>query len=306
MSHLTLGAVTDEIDADLERACQVAVELGMTFVELNTVWGQPVDRLPPDDAGRVREIVRRHGLQIDAVGTLAFKALELSQHPALRNSDEFAEQLAAIRRAAHLAQVWSDCLPNPAVRIFAFRREPMQGLGNPSPIYPDGGGIPAAVVERVAEGLNLACDLARAEGVRLLVENVRSCWGNTGVNTARLVAAADRPELGIIWDVANDWVSCGQSYRAGYVATRPYTVAVHLKDARLVDPATGLTAWLPIGQGEADLPGQVADLLRDDFGGPVILETHWRGDGLTKEESSRRSFAGLQAAIAAAALHARA
>lgn len=297
MSELTLGAVTDEIDSDLERACQVANELGMRVVELNNLWGKPADRLEPSEIARAREIVRGHDLRIDAVGTLAFKAVELSKNPDLRASSEFAEHLDAIRRAARIARELAAESLWPAVRIFSFRREPMQGLGNPSPIYPDGGGVSDSIIERIAEGLDLACDLALEEGVRLLVENVRSCWGNTGVNTAKIVAAVGRPELGIIWDVANDWVSCGQAYREGYLATRPYAACVHFKDAKLVDPSIGLTAWMPIGQGAVDVDGQVADLLRDAFAGPVLLETHWRGEGLTKEESSRRSFAGLAAAI---------
>lgn len=297
MSVFPVGAVTDEIDPDLARACKVANELGMQVVELNSLWGKPADRLDPEEVARVRDLVGENGLRVDAVGTLAFKALELSKNPNLRASREFEEHLAAIRRAARVARELEVVSPEPAVRIFSFRREPMEGLGNPSPIYPDGGGIPEPALERIAAGLKLASDLARDEGVRLLVENVRSCWGNTGVNAARIVKAANRPELRIIWDVANDWVSCGQSYRAGYEATRPYTVCVHFKDAKLVDPAIGLTAWTPIGQGAVDVVGQVRDLLRDGFAGPVLLETHWRGEGLSKEESSRRSFAGLLSAI---------
>lgn len=297
MNTLTLGAVTDEIDSDLERACLVANELGMPVVELNTLWGKPVDQLEPEEVARVRAIVGAHRLKVDVIGTLAFKALELSRNPDLTTSDEFAEHLDAIRRAARIAHALADVSLAPSVRIFSFRREPMQGLGNPSPIYPDGGGVSATTLERIAEGLNRASDLARSEGVRLLVENVRSCWGNTGVNTAKIVATADRPELGIIWDVANDWVSCGQAYQEGYLATKPYTVCVHFKDARLIDPKIGLTAWMPVGEGAVDVGGQVADLIRDDFRGPVLLETHWKGEGLSKEESSRRSFAGLVAAI---------
>lgn len=297
MNELTFGVVTDEIDPDLQRACQVATELGMRVVELNSLWGKPADRLEPDEVARVRAIVRQHGLRIDAIGTLAFKALELSTHPDLRRSAEFDEHLAAIRRAARIARALAAESLGPAVRIFAFRREPMEGLGNPSPILPDGGGLAEATLERIVEGMHLACDLARAEGVRLLVENVRSCWGNTGVNTARIVQATNRPELGIIWDVANDFVSCGQHYRAGYEATRPYAACVHFKDARVVDPSIGLTAWTAIGEGSVDVVGQVSDLMRDGFSGPVLLETHWRGEGLTREESSRRSFAGLVAAV---------
>jgi len=231
------------------------------------------------------------------VGTLAFKALALSESPDLYESTEFAEHLETIRRAARIARALEDVSLAPAARIFAFRREPMEGLGNPWPILPDGGGVSAEMLSRIAEGLQRACDLARQEGVRLLVENVRSCWGNSGVNTARIVEAANRPELGIIWDVANDFVACGKSYHEGYQATKPSAVCVHFKDVRVVNPTTGLTAWMPVGQGAVDAVGQIADLIRDGFAGPVLLETHWRGDGLTKEESSRRSFAGLRAAI---------
>ena len=294
---LTFGAVTDEIDQDFERACRVAAELGMRVVELNTLWGKAADRLETDDVARVREIVRRHGLRIDAVGTPAFKGLELSKHPNLGESAEYAEHVETIRRAAAIARDLADVSVAPAVRIFSFRREPMEGLGNPSPILPDGGGLPEVTLARIVEGLGQACDVARDHGVRLLVENVRSCWGNTGVHTARIVGAAGRPELGIIWDVANDYVSCGQGYHAGYEATKPWTAAVHCKDARVLDWATGLTAWTPIGEGEVDIDGQLAGLVRDGFRGPLLLETHWRGDGLGPEGSSRRSFAGLRSAL---------
>ena len=142
----------------------------------------------------------------------------------------------------------------------------MEGLGNPSPILPDGGGVTDAVLERIVEGLHGACDLAREEEVRLLVENVRSCWGNTGLNTARILQATNRPELAIIWDVANDFVS-----RRNELSGRlPRDEALHHRHAlqkmpEFVDPAIGLTAWTAIGEGEVDVDGQVADLLRDGF-----------------------------------------
>ena len=297
MSQLTLGVVTDEIDQDFERACQVANELGMEVVELNNLWGKPVERLEPAEVGRVREIVQRYDLRLDVIGTLALKALELGKNPDLDHSEEFTEHLDSIRRAARIAQSLADVSLEPGVRIFSFRREEMVGLGNPSPIFPDGGGLSDATLERIVQGLNKACDVAHEEGVRLLVENVRSCWGNTGLNTVRILDATNRPELKIIWDVANDWVSCGKNYQEGYLATKPYTVCVHFKDAKLIDPAIGLTAWTPIGQGEVDVENQVADLVRNGFDGPVLLETHWRGEGLSKEESSRHSFVGLKSGI---------
>jgi sugar phosphate isomerase/epimerase len=69
--------------------------------------------------------------------------------------------------------------------------------------------------------------------------------------------------------------------------------SVHVKDARVVDWSSGLTAWMPVGGGEVDMVGQMAALRRDGFAVPLLLETHWRGEGLDREASSRHSFAGL-------------
>ena len=175
--ELTFGVVADEIDSDLEQACQVARELGMRAIEINDYRGTPMDQLSPDAIAAVRDTIGEHDLRLDAVGTLALKALELGKTPDLATSVEFAEQLQTIRRAARVARELAPVSIEPAVRIFSFRREPMVGLGNPSPILPDGGGIDDATLERIVTGLHRVCDVARDEGVSLLVENVRSCWG---------------------------------------------------------------------------------------------------------------------------------
>src|ERR1700694_1051916 len=134
MRQVTFGVVADEIDPDLERACQVAVELGMRVIEINDFRGTPIDRLDPYEIDAVRDTLESHGLRVDAVGTLSLKAFELSKNLDLATSAEFAEQLDTIRRAAKVAQALAPISLEPAVRIFSFRREPMEGLGNPSPI----------------------------------------------------------------------------------------------------------------------------------------------------------------------------
>src|SRR6478672_10939874 len=104
MSQQNFGVVADEIDPDLERVCRVAVELGMQVIEINDYRGTPMDRLEPADIAAVRDLIGAHGLRVEAVGTLALKALELSKNPDLANSAEFAEHLTTIRQAARVAR----------------------------------------------------------------------------------------------------------------------------------------------------------------------------------------------------------
>ena len=54
------------------------------------------------------------------------------------------------------------------------------------------------------------------------------------------------------------------------------------------------THWERVGGGDLDFQPMLARLLVDDYPGVVVLETHWRGDGMSAEESTRASFADLR------------
>jgi sugar phosphate isomerase/epimerase len=286
-----LAVITDEIAADLETALPVAQELGLSLVELNNVGQKNVADLSPAERERAREQIEAAGMRVVAVGPPCFKACVLDGVPVAQVGENpvFREHMATLERAALAAQAFGAGL----VRVFSFRRSGIAGLGNPSPRLPEGGALPEPILERIVEGLRIACGVAAAAGVTLALENVRSCWGNTGVNSRRILDAVGSPYLKAIWDPGNDYVSGGVPYPEGYEAVKPYVAHVHLKDAKVVDPGTGLTAWECVGEGEVNLPEQMAALARDGYDGVVSLETHWRGENVSAAESTRRSFAGL-------------
>lgn len=284
-----LGVITDEIDADLERALGVARELGLSEVELNGIWGHNIVQLSGGELDRVEILLQRAGVQVCAVGTMAFKAVEVDlalrpeQHPG------FAEHLEMVERGCDLARRFGA----PYVRIFSFRKSGMEGLGNPSPRLRRGGPIPEEVLGWIAGALRRAAEAAEQAGVELVVENVRSCWGNTCWNTARILEAAAHPRLKMVWDPGNDYVSGGDPFPEGYEAARPWMAHVHVKNAAVVDREIGLTRWERIGGGDLDYAPMLARLAADGYDGVVTLETHWRGECMSAEESTRASFADL-------------
>ena len=157
-----------------------------------------------------------------------------------------------------------------------------------------GGAIPDDLLPKIVAGLRAATAIADEYQVTLGLENVRSCWGNSGPNAARILAAVDHPRLRAIWDPGNDYVSGGAPYPDGYRAVLPYLVHVHVKDAAVVDAATGLTRWACIGSGGVDYAGQIAALRRDGYDGVISVETHWRKPGDDGLESTRDTLAGLR------------
>jgi L-ribulose-5-phosphate 3-epimerase len=293
MTPFRFGAVTDELDADLERALAIARELGIAEVELNSVWGRGIIDLSEEELARVEQLLAHSGVRVVAIDPPCFKPCVLDHLPVrhVAEDPEVARHLAMLDQALSLARRFRA----PYVRVFAFRRRGIVGLGNPSPRPPDGGPIPEEMLDRVAEGLREAARRAEQAGVTLVLENVRSCWANTGVNTALVLEAVDSPALRALWDPANDYVSGGTPYPVGYEAVRPHMLHVHVKDARVVEPAAGLTSWEPIGDGEVNYLGQLRALLEDGYGGVISLETHWRPPSGSAESASRHSFAGLLA-----------
>ncbi len=286
------AVVTDEISDDLARAAAVARELGFDHVELNTLWSKNVVELSADEVDSARQVLADHGLSVAVLGTPCFKTVELDEAEPhqLGGFVPFRTQLEIVRRAIALAHEFA-C---PFVRVFSFRKTGMVGLGNPSPRLPMGGEIPADELDKIAESLRWAGDLAMNSSVTLVVENVRSCWGNTGVNVARIVEATGHPRVRTLWDPGNDFVAGGTGLK-GYHAARSRLVHVHVKDARVVEPGIGLTSWESPGDGEVEVAAHLRALVDDRYAGLVSLETHWRGDGLGAEASTRAAWAALRA-----------
>ncbi len=293
MLPFRFGAVTDELDQDLDRALAIARDLGMAAVELNSLWGRNIVELSEEELARAARALGDGSPRVIAIDPPCFKPCVLDHLPVGRVAEdpEVARHLEMLDRALLLARRFDA----PFVRVFAFRRSGIVGLGNPSPRLPDGGAIPEEVLDRVAEGLREAARRAEEAGITLILENVRSCWANTGVNMAAVLEAVDSPALRALWDPGNDFVSGGTPYPNGYEAVRPHLLHVHVKDAVVVDRAAGLTGWAAIGEGDVDYRGQIRALLEDGYTGVVSLETHWRPEGGTAEAASRYSFAGLLA-----------
>ena len=288
----TLSVVTDEIAQDPVAAIAAAREMGFSHLEFNQVGGRGVHELSDDAVAELGRIAAGEGMGVIAVDPPSFKTVvidgvppaEVTRHPLV------VEHLEQIRRGCRAARA----LGAGIVRVFSYRRSTMVGLGNPSPREPLGGPIPDHLLARIVAGLRAATEIADQYEVTLGLENVRSCWGNTGHNAARILAAVDHPRLRAIWDPGNDYVSGGVPYPDGYRAVLPYIVHVHVKDAAVEDPATGLTRWACIGTGEVDYAGQIAALRRDGYRGALSVETHWRKPGDTGPESTRDTLAGLR------------
>src|SRR5262249_6093895 len=134
---------------------------------------------------------------------------------------------------------------------------------------------------------------AGKKGVTLTLENEGSCNTATGAEAARLLKAVRERSLMLNWDPGNATERGEQAYPDGYARIPPHRIGhVHCKD--VVKAADGKMSWAPMGKGLVDWAGQFRALRKDGYTGALSLETHWRLQGGTPEESSRQSMAGMK------------
>jgi sugar phosphate isomerase/epimerase len=282
------GVIPDEISQDLEQAFQVARELGMSYVEPHGLWHKQVAELTDAEVARVKELLDQYELRAHLVCGLLFRPFSLAdvELETMETHPRFQEHLRLLDRFIEIAKSWDA----PYIRTFGFTRD--VGGTNPSPRAPDGGGISAETLAKIAKGLRIACERVEAEGLTLALENARSLYANTGGNMRRVLDAVGHPNLKIIWDPANAFVA-GEDPLAGFEAVKGQIVDVHCKDAVVVDEATGLTAWARIGQGGTDWQKQL-QILADEPVNVLTIETHWQPEGQERAENTRKTFTSLK------------
>ncbi len=293
----SFSLVDNEVSDDLNKSVAFAVDHGMRAIEVMSLWGVAFEDASHDMRLRAKGDLERSGIEPAMILSPAFKALRIDQAgpEPVTSIPGWREHMDLLEAAMETA-VAIGC---PRVRLFTCRLD--SGGENPSPRLPDGGELPAKRVDVIRSILLDAARRAADLGLTLCVENVRSCFGNSGRNAATILAAVDHPAVRAIWDPANDYVAGGDSFRTGYEAVMPWMVHVHAKDATVLDATTGLTDWTAIGQGDLDWPGQLLALADDGYSGHISLETHWHPEGRSRARNSHDSFQGLLTAAKSAA-----
>jgi sugar phosphate isomerase/epimerase len=282
-----LGVVNNEISQDIARAAEVAAAIGASDLELHSLGGKSVVDLSDDEARRARDAVEARGLRVGQITGPAFKSATLDEvaPEGAPETEVYRRHRDSLERAMALAHL----MGTDRVRLFAFER-PKAGITAGTPGWHPSPAPAPAELETIARGLRPLCRQAEGAGITLLVENVRYSYADTGRHTAAVLAAAGAPNLRLIWDPANAYVSGEERpYPEGYEATRDAVARVHAKDARFADRASGATAWERIGAGGVDWVGQLRALIAGGFDGVVSLETHWKLPGASGGDAGERS-----------------
>jgi sugar phosphate isomerase/epimerase len=269
-----LAVISDGLSQDFESALKILKNYGLSWVEIRAVWGKYNTEATPEQIRKLKELLDQCEFRCSMEDTALFKCtLPGTQPPhAPKDAYPFAEQMDLLKRAIDRAHAWG----TDKVRIFTFWRVPE----------------PEKISGRIVEEVQKAAEVAKAAGIRLLIENETSTNVATGHELANLLARLPS-NVGANWDTGNGLRLGEVPYPDGYKGLDPKRVwNLHLKGAQC-SPGFKECKDTFTDQGQIDLKGQLQALLRGGYQGTMSLECEYQAPGLNHMQTTERSLEGL-------------
>jgi sugar phosphate isomerase/epimerase len=284
MQRFRIGAITDEFSPDLDVALQSMSEVGMEAAELRMVFGKNIIDLTDEEVARAAALCQRWNMKIVSIASPLLKCTlpdappidERFQQDMFAAKHKFEDQPRLTDRAFQIAELTGAKI----IRVFSYWRVVE----------------PNAVFDRVIEALRDLAAKAAAHGLIVGLENEHACNIATAAESARaLDALSEIPNVQLVWDPANAYISGEIPFPAGYGQLPASRIAhVHAKDCKLDGHKP---IWGALGEQDVDWRGQIAALERDGYHGYINLETHWQGPKGDKHEASMICGRNLKALV---------
>ncbi len=269
---MNLGVICDGISRDLAHAVDVMDEFGLTHAELQFVGEKEVGEHSAQEIREIDALLRDRGKPVSCLSRHVFAGMTKDNRP---GDDLHTRHLDALKRVIDMAHV----VGSPLVRIMTPKKEQILWGSHGAEKWNVAHGAWDAMLPLVAP----AADLARAEGVTLVVETGNGTMVNSNYTARRLINDLDAKDvLKVLWDPANNCWCHERAWPDGYEEVKDgYLGHVHIKDVQVDTPRATLEVR-EMGKGQlADQFAPLAQALRDDgYDGAISFESVYHpGDG---------------------------
>ncbi len=269
---MNLGVICDGISRDLAHAVDVMDEFGLTHAELQFVGEKEVGEHSAQEIREIDALLRDRGKPVSCLSRHVFAGMTKDNRP---GDDLHTRHLDALKRVIDMAHV----VGSPLVRIMTPKKEQILWGSHGAEKWNVAHGAWDAMLPLVAP----AADLARVEGVTLVVETGNGTMVNSNYTARRLIDDLDAKDvLKVLWDPANNCWCHERAWPDGYEEVKDgYLGHVHIKDVQVDTPRATLEVR-EMGKGQlADQFAPLAQALRDDgYDGAISFESVYHpGDG---------------------------
>jgi sugar phosphate isomerase/epimerase len=238
---IRLSAFADEISQDPHEQIEVLTRHGIKHLEFRAIHGTNVLDLGDEQHAAFRELLKRHGFGLSAIGSPIGK---------IRITEPFEPHLVRFDRALELAALYEA----PRIRVFSFYMPPGD----------DPARHRAEVVARMTELAARAAD----RGVTLFLENEKGIYGDTAAHVRDLLETVNSPALAHAFDPAN-YLEVEQDVEAAWEALHAWVKHFHVKDYDVK-----MHKNVPAGEGGGRIPELLERAVLSGYDGFAVLEPH--------------------------------
>jgi len=283
---MKLGVICDGISRDLAHTLKVMDEFDLEYAELQFVGEKEVGDHTKDEIAEMKAMLDDHGKPVSCLSRHIFAGMTTANRP----GDELhRKHMDALKRVIEMAHE----LGSPLVRIMTSKKEQILWGRNGAEQWNVAKGAWDTLPPLIAP----AVELAKSEGVTLVVETGNGTMVNSNYTARKLIDDLDAKEtLKVLWDPANNCWCHELAYPDGYEEVRDgYLGHIHIKDVKVDTPRATLEVRR-MGEGQlADLFRPVADALRaDGYDGVISYESVYRPDGGDFEDGFRQCIGAFK------------
>ncbi len=262
---MKLGVICDGISRDLAHAVDVMDEFGLEHAELQFVGDTEVGDHSAQEIAAIDSLLRDRGKPVSCLSRHVFAGMTSANRPGDKLHTLHMDALKRVMEMAHI-------VGSPLVRIMTQKKEQILWGYNGAEKW----NVARGAWESMPPLIAPAVDLARAEGLTLVVETGNGTMVNSNYTARKLIDDLDAKDvLKVLWDPANNCWCHERAYPDGYDEVRDgYLGHVHIKDVQVDTPRATLTVK-PMGEGQlADQFQPMADALRrDGYDGVISFES---------------------------------
>ena len=262
---MKLGVICDGISRDLTHAIDVMDEFDLTYAELQFVGDKEVGDHSAAEIAEIDQLLRGRGKPVSCLSRHIFAGTTSANRPGDALHQKHMDALKRVIDMAHILEA-------PLVRIMTQKKEQILWGRNGAEKW----NVAHGAWDTMAPMIGPAVDLARAEGVTLVVETGNGTMVNSNYTARKLIDELDAKDtLKVLWDPGNNCWCHEQAFPDGYEAVRGgYLGHVHIKDV-LVDTPRATLEVRKMGTGQLGPMFQpMADAMRaDHYDGVISFES---------------------------------
>ncbi len=262
---MKLGVICDGISRDLAHAVDVMDEFGLGYAELQFVGDKEVGDHSATEIAEIDKLLRDRGKPVSCLSRHIFAGTTIANKP----GDELhSKHMEALKRVIDMAHV----VGSPLVRIMTPKKEQILWGSHGAEKWNVAHGAWDAMLPLMAP----AVELARAEGVTLVVETGNGTMVNSNYTGRKLIDDLDAKDtLKVLWDPANNCWCHERAWPDGYDEVKDgYLGHFHVKDVEVDTPRATLEVR-QMGKGQlADQFEPIANALRTEgYDGVISFES---------------------------------